>query len=80
MGSDQSLLANPQTVNKYVCDNYECTIAKEGDMGKTTFSSIKECKTICSGGTDTKWYIGLIFVLILISVMLLSVKGKFKKG
>lgn len=76
MGSEQSLALKGDQPSKFACDNYECRIAREGDI--TTFSSIAECQTICQGSSDTKWYIGVVLVLIFITVILLSVKGKFK--
>ena len=80
MGSEQSLLSSSGSdkPSKFTCDNYECRVAREGDI--TTFSTIAECQSICAGSTDTKWYIGLILVLVFITVILLSVRGKFKKS
>jgi hypothetical protein len=81
MGSDQSLMSKTgEQVSRFSCDieTGSCRKAITGD--RTTYGSIRECQAICSPPSDFKWYFVLFLILVFTTVIIMSIKGKFKKG
>lgn len=76
MGSDQSIMSDSKKVVRYACDNGNCRLARDTDV--TTYSTITECKLVCSESTDIKWYLGVFIVLIFTTIISVAIKKSFK--